>query len=108
MVSTCACGFCRQALRSPQVQPDPHFRPSDIKNLGYPADPRITKYPLFQTLLDRLKPVKASYEHNLQYDLRRYVFDAGARTSLIAYAGTRCLSQRCRAELPCETRNASE
>lgn len=71
MVSRPLAGSYETALTPLQVQPDPHFRPSDIKNLDYPADPRITKYPLFQTLLDRLQPVKATYEHNLQYDLRR-------------------------------------
>ncbi|WVR09517.1 hypothetical protein IAU60_006585 [Kwoniella sp. DSM 27419] len=54
------------------VQPDPHFVPSDIKTMGYPADVRITQHPIYLNLLQRLKPVKAHYEKITQYDMRRY------------------------------------
>ncbi|KAK8854698.1 hypothetical protein IAR55_003437 [Kwoniella newhampshirensis] len=54
------------------VQPDPHFSPSDIRKMGYPADPRITKLPVHSSLLERLKPIKANFERDLQYDMRRY------------------------------------
>ncbi|WWD19157.1 hypothetical protein CI109_103615 [Kwoniella shandongensis] len=54
------------------VQPDPHFSPSDIRQMEYPSDPRITRYPLHKSLLDRLKPIKANFERDLQYDMRRY------------------------------------
>ena len=53
------------------MQPDPHFRACDIKNLNYPVDGRIVQYPIFHSLLDRLKPIKAHYENALQYDMRR-------------------------------------
>ncbi|OXG98331.1 RNA-dependent RNA polymerase 1, partial [Cryptococcus neoformans A5-35-17] len=54
------------------VQADPHFRPSDLERMGYPSDPRITKYPLNNGLLERLKVLKACYERDVQYDMRRY------------------------------------
>ncbi|AFR96691.2 RNA-dependent RNA polymerase 1 [Cryptococcus neoformans C23] len=54
------------------VQADAHFSPSDLEQMGYPTDPRITRFPLHESLLDRLKPLKASYERDLQYDMRRY------------------------------------
>ncbi|WVN86300.1 uncharacterized protein L203_101463 [Cryptococcus depauperatus CBS 7841] len=54
------------------VQSDPHFSPSDLELMGYPTDPRLTRYPLHESLLDRLKPLKATYEKDLQYDMRRY------------------------------------
>ncbi|WVF67576.1 hypothetical protein IAT40_002334 [Kwoniella sp. CBS 6097] len=54
------------------VQPDPHFSPSDIRTLNYPTDPLITRYPIHQSLIDRLKPVKAHFERAIQYDMRRY------------------------------------
>ncbi|ODN90833.1 RNA-dependent RNA polymerase 1 [Cryptococcus wingfieldii CBS 7118] len=54
------------------VQRDPHFSPSDLERMGYPSDPRISRYPLHDSLLERLKPLKASYERDLQYDMRRY------------------------------------
>ncbi|OXH00463.1 RNA-dependent RNA polymerase 1, partial [Cryptococcus neoformans A1-35-8] len=49
------------------VQADPHFRPSDLERMGYPSDPRITKYPLNNGLLERLKVLKACYERDVQY-----------------------------------------
>jgi RNA-dependent RNA polymerase len=55
----------------PQVQPDPSFRPSDIRALKYPTDVRITRFAVFGSVIDRLKPIKARYEADLQYDLRR-------------------------------------
>jgi RNA-dependent RNA polymerase len=58
------------------VQPDPHFRPSDIKHLGYPADRRITRFPVFKSMIDRLKPIKARYEADMKYDMRRSVLFA--------------------------------
>ncbi|TYJ52353.1 hypothetical protein B9479_007047 [Cryptococcus floricola] len=54
------------------VQADPHSRPSDLGRMGYPSDPRITKYPLDNGLLERLKVLKACYERDIQYDMRRY------------------------------------
>ncbi|WVQ80183.1 hypothetical protein IAT38_002288 [Cryptococcus sp. DSM 104549] len=54
------------------VQPDPHYSPSDLRTMGYPTDARITQYPIHQSLLERLKPIKASYEKDLQFDMRRY------------------------------------
>ncbi|WVW85521.1 hypothetical protein I302_107559 [Kwoniella bestiolae CBS 10118] len=54
------------------VQPDPHFSPCDIRQLNYPAEARITQFPIHTSLLARLKPVKAYYEKSLQYDMRRY------------------------------------
>jgi RNA-dependent RNA polymerase len=56
-----------------QVQPDPHFRPCDIKKLGYPVDSRITRYPIFTSILERLKPIKGNYESGISYDTRRSV-----------------------------------
>ncbi|WRT68501.1 uncharacterized protein IL334_005477 [Kwoniella shivajii] len=54
------------------VQPDPHFSPCDIRQLGYPTEYRIIQFPIYKSLLDRLKPVKAHYEESIQYDMRRY------------------------------------
>ncbi|WWC90607.1 uncharacterized protein L201_005543 [Kwoniella dendrophila CBS 6074] len=54
------------------VQPDPHFSPCDIRQWNYPTDSRLKQFPIHQSLLDRLKPVKAHYEKTLQYDMRRY------------------------------------
>ncbi|WWC63397.1 uncharacterized protein I303_105997 [Kwoniella dejecticola CBS 10117] len=54
------------------VQPDPHFSPCDIRKMNFPVEDRIAQYPIYKSLLDRLKPVKAHYEKTLQYDMRRY------------------------------------
>nr|XP_019011562.1 RNA-dependent RNA polymerase 1 [Kwoniella pini CBS 10737]OCF50343.1 RNA-dependent RNA polymerase 1 [Kwoniella pini CBS 10737] len=65
------------------VQPDPHFSPADIRKLGFPAENRISQYPVYKSLLDRLKPVKAHYEKALQYDMRRYrVFEPEIPTGI--------------------------
>ena len=63
--------FCRRPATHAQVQPDPSFRPSDIRTLKFPADARVTRFSVFRSVIDRLKPIKARYEADLQYDLRR-------------------------------------
>ncbi|GFZ50894.1 hypothetical protein JCM24511_08652 [Saitozyma sp. JCM 24511] len=55
-----------------RVQPDPHFRPSDIKDVDYPVDERLSEFPIYKSLLKRLEPIKAQFEHAMQYDMRRY------------------------------------
>lgn len=57
-----------------QVRPDPHFRPRDIKSLNFPVDDAIMKFnlPIYQSLLEVLRPIKAQYEQGLYYDMRRY------------------------------------
>lgn len=54
-----------------QVQPDPHFRPCDIKQMGYPVDTRITRFPVYASVIEMLKPVKGNYEGAIDYDTRR-------------------------------------
>ncbi|RXK35060.1 hypothetical protein M231_07680 [Tremella mesenterica] len=54
------------------VQPDPHFRPTDIIHAKYPTDPRITRYPTYESLMMELRPIKAEYEHAMQYNMRQY------------------------------------
>jgi RNA-dependent RNA polymerase len=55
-----------------QVTPDPHFKPCDIKELNYPVDPRISELPIYDSVLQVLKPIKKAYEHSLSWDMRRY------------------------------------
>jgi RNA-dependent RNA polymerase len=69
MVSVLSLGWPELTL---QVTPDPHFKPCDVKELGYPVDPRISELPIYDTLLERLKPIKKAYEHSLSWDMRRY------------------------------------
>ena len=54
-----------------QVSPDPRFRPCDLQQLGYPVDPRLEKHPIFDSLMNELKPIKKQYEHGMSYDMRR-------------------------------------
>lgn len=57
-----------------KVRPDPHFRPRDIKSLNFPTDDVIMKLdlPIYQSLLEALRPIKAQYEQGMAYDMRRY------------------------------------
>ncbi|KAK4685416.1 RNA-dependent RNA polymerase, partial [Tremellales sp. Uapishka_1] len=54
------------------VQPDPHFEPCDLRKLGFPVDERFSLYPIYDSLLERLKPIKMQFENAIQYDMRRY------------------------------------
>jgi hypothetical protein len=55
-----------------QVRPDPHFRPRDIKALDYPTDNFVVTLPIYQSVLEALRPIKAQYEQAMYYDMRRY------------------------------------
>lgn len=55
-----------------QVKPDPHFRPRDLKALNYPVDEMITRFPVYHSLLEALRPIKAQYEQGMHYDMRQY------------------------------------
>jgi len=84
-------------LTNVQVQPDPTFKPCDIRKIGYPTDPRITRYPTFGSLLDRLRPIKAQYEGGLHYDMLRSVVSAlccGCKLMIGRY-------RVCEPEIPC-------
>ncbi|ORY35716.1 RNA dependent RNA polymerase-domain-containing protein [Naematelia encephala] len=54
------------------VNPEPNFRPCDIKELDYPVDQRLSHHPIYSTLLDKLRPIKDRYEAAVLYDMRRY------------------------------------
>ncbi|ORX38450.1 RNA dependent RNA polymerase-domain-containing protein [Kockovaella imperatae] len=54
------------------VQPDPHFRSADLQAMQYPVDLRITRHPVYASLIERLKPIKAQFESSMAYDMRRY------------------------------------
>lgn len=55
----------------PQVSPDPRFHACDIASQGYPTDGRIDRHPIFDSLIERLKPIKKKYEHDISWDMRR-------------------------------------
>jgi RNA-dependent RNA polymerase len=55
-----------------QVQPEPHFRPRDLKRLGYPVDQVVSQFPVYHSLLEALRPIKAQYEQGMQHDMRQY------------------------------------
>jgi RNA-dependent RNA polymerase len=38
---------------------------------GYPTDDRIDRHPIFASLIDKLKPIKKKYEHDISWDMRR-------------------------------------
>jgi hypothetical protein len=66
-----------------QVRPEPHFRPRDLKALGYPVDEVVTRFPIFHSLLEILKPIKCQYEQGIQYDMRQYrVYEAEIPTGI--------------------------
>jgi RNA-dependent RNA polymerase len=40
--------------------------------LGYPVDEIVTRFPVFHSLLEALRPIKAQYEQGMHYDMRQY------------------------------------
>jgi hypothetical protein len=55
-----------------KVHAESRFQPCDIRGLDYPTDPRISDLPIYDSLIERLKPIKKAYEHSLSGDMRRY------------------------------------
>lgn len=39
--------------------------------MGYPVDTRITRFPVYASVIEMLKPVKGNYEGAIDYDTRR-------------------------------------
>jgi RNA-dependent RNA polymerase len=81
-----------------QVQPDPHFRPSDIKDVDYPVDERLSEFPIYESLLKRLEPIKAQFEHAMQYDMRRWVMSSSQQ--LVGSWVERCRYKVYECEIP--------
>lgn len=39
-------------------------------------DERLSEFPIYESLLKRLEPIKAQFEHAMQYDMRRWVMSS--------------------------------
>jgi len=67
-----SCSIHLVTSAEPQVRPDPHFRPRDLVKLNYPVDEVVTRFPVYESLLAALRPIKAQYEKDVNYVMRQY------------------------------------